>query len=247
MLIEMPVPVLPLADILYAFKVSSFLSGKVIVFLLFTASIGAWTVMVTKIMEIRQAFDATNRFLSSFRREKHPLSLFIKRASFVGSPLVKVYESACAAISVELEEREPMSGERSFRELDTKNRLSVLQIGAIRNTAERQVADQALRLESKMGFLATAVSCSPLLGLLGTVWGVLDAFSSMAVQGMANLSAVAPGIAAALLTTVVGLLVALPSAVGYNYLASRIRELSVQMDNFTDEFMADIQRTFLRE
>lgn len=98
-----------------------------------------------------------------------------------------------------------------------------------------------------MGLLATAVSSSPMLGLLGTVWGVMDSFVAMAQQGSVNLSAVAPGIAGALLTTVIGLLVAIPSAIGYNLLASRVRTLSVLMDNFADEFMAEVQRHFIRE
>lgn len=75
----------------------------------------------------------------------------------------------------------------------------------------------------------------------------MNAFTGMATQGSANLSAVAPGIAAALLTTVVGLLVALPSAIGYNLLTSQIRNLTVQMDNFADALTADMQRHFIRE
>ena len=98
-----------------------------------------------------------------------------------------------------------------------------------------------------MGYLATAVSMSPMLGLLGTVWGVMESFIAMAQKGMVNLQAIAPGIAGALLTTVIGLLVAIPSAIGYNMLASRVRTLSVQMDNFADEFMAEVQRQFVRE
>jgi biopolymer transport protein ExbB/TolQ len=69
----------------------------------------------------------------------------------------------------------------------------------------------------------------------------------MAEQGSANLSAVAPGIAGALLTTVVALIVALPSAIGYNMLTSQIRNLTVQMDNFADALVADMQRSFIRE
>jgi biopolymer transport protein TolQ len=131
--------------------------------------------------------------------------------------------------------------------LENKTSLNLLQLNAVRNAAERQIADQQLGLESKMGFLSTAVSASPLLGLLGTVWGVLDSFTQMALQGSANLSAVAPGIASALLTTVVGLLVAIPSSIGYNMLLAQIRTMAVQMDNYADEFMSQLQRTFIRE
>ena len=232
---------------IYAFQTSNFLSGKLIVFILFGASILAWSVMVSKASELRKAYDASKQFLHAFRHEKHPLGLFIKRHNFSESPLFKVYESACTAVSIELDARGNNDAELFTRSMDPKMKLSPLQVSAVRNAAERQIADQILELENKMGFLATAVSSSPLLGLLGTVWGVLDAFSDMAVKGMANLSAVAPGIAGALLTTVIGLLVALPSAIGYNYLASRIRTLSVQMDNFADEFIAELQRLFIRE
>jgi biopolymer transport protein ExbB/TolQ len=72
----------------------------------------------------------------------------------------------------------------------------------------------------------------------------MEAFGAMGAAGTAMLSAVAPGIAGALLTTVVGLLVALPSSIGYNMLTTRIRRLAVQMDNFSQEFAADVQKQF---
>lgn len=239
-------PVLPLADFLYAFRVSNFLSGKLIIFILFAFSVVAWSVMVTKWLELKRAQVISRHFMDLFRREQHPLGLFLRRQRFPESPLYKVYESACLAIGVELEAKGG-DEELFYKGLEGRTSLSVMQIGAVRNAAERQIADQQLTLEGKMGFLSTAVSASPLMGLLGTVWGVLDAFSQMALQGMANLSAVAPGIASALLTTVVGLLVAIPSSMGYNFLASKIRGQMVQMDNFSDEFMAQLQRTFIRE
>jgi biopolymer transport protein ExbB/TolQ len=91
------------------------------------------------------------------------------------------------------------------------------------------------------------VSASPFLGLLGTVWGVMEAFGGMAASGSAMLSAVAPGISGALLTTVVGLLVALPSAIGYNLLTNKIRRISVQMDNFAQEFISETQNAYVIE
>lgn len=240
------VSLLPLADFMYAFRVSGFLSGKLIIFILLAASVVSWTVMVTKWIELKQAQLETKRFLQAFRREKHPLGLFLRKQKFPSSPLFSIYESACQNLGIELDAR----GEDSqlfHSGLETKTSLNLMQLGAVRNAAERQIADQQLIIESKMGFLSTAVSASPLLGLLGTVWGVLDSFSQMALQGVANLSAVAPGIASALLTTVVGLLVAIPSSIGYNMLISKIRTMAVQMDNYADEFMAELQRTFIRD
>ena len=98
-----------------------------------------------------------------------------------------------------------------------------------------------------MGVLATAVTASPFLGLLGTVWGVMESFSAMAKTGSVQLSAVAPGIAGALLTTVIALLVALPSAIGYNMLTTRVKELHVQTDNFAQELIAEVQRHYRKD
>ena len=239
-------PLMPLADFLYAYRVSSFLSGKLIIYILLAFSVVAWTVMVTKWTELKQAQLETKKFLQAFRREQHPLGLYLRHQKFPASPLFQIYVGACQALGIELEARG--EDDELFKSgLEGKTSLNLMQLGAVRNAAERQIADQQLGLESKMGFLSTAVSASPLLGLLGTVWGVLDSFTQMALQGVANLSAVAPGIASALLTTVVGLLVAIPSSIGYNMLIAKIRTMAVQMDNYADEFMAQLQRTFIRD
>lgn len=236
----------PVADVVQAFRDSNFLSGQLIVVVLIVASILAWTVMVSKYRELQNAQRSSDRFIAAFRREAHPLAMFLRSQKFPDSPLYRVYEAGCTALGAEVGETgrapELLLDEDRIRRIE----LSSLQVEVIRRVTERTVADQALVLESRMGHLMTAVSASPMLGLLGTVWGVLDAFGAMAVKGMANLSAVAPGISGALLTTVVGLLVALPSSIGYNLLAGRIRTLAVQMDNFSQEFVAEIQRAFSR-
>lgn len=242
------IPYLPLANMWTAYQTSSFMSGKLIVLILIGASVVAWTVMVTKYKELKAAQEGSRRFQAAFRNEAHPLSLYLKRKEFPESPLYKVYEAGCVAIGGELSDgRGPGSDLFSAGSRLESHRLNQLQIEVVRRATERTVADQALLMEGKMGFLATAVSASPLLGLLGTVWGVLDAFGAMAVSGAANLATVAPGISAALLTTVVGLLVALPSSIGYNLLTNRIRQIAVQMDNFSQEFVAELQRTFVQE
>ena len=106
---------------------------------------------------------------------------------------------------------------------------------------EREVSDQILILEEKIGLLATAVSVSPFFGLFGTVWGVMIAFCGVAAKGRADISALAPGVSGALLTTVVGLLVAIPSLIGYNLLTITIRKITVYMDNFVEEFIAKVK------
>lgn len=236
----------PVADFIQAFRNSNFLSGKLIVIILVVASMVAWTVMVSKYMELRRAQRSSDRFVAAFRREGHPLSMFLRNQAHAESPLYRVYEAGCESLGAEVGEQNSSATLLLNDERIQRIELSPLQLEVIRRVTERTVADQALVMESRMGHLMIAVSASPMLGLLGTVWGVLDAFGAMALKGMANLSAVAPGISGALLTTVVGLLVALPSSIGYNILAGRIRTLAVQMDNFSQEFVAEIQRAFSR-
>lgn len=236
----------PLANLIFSFHQSN-LPGKIIVLLLFVGSIYAWSIMVTKFIELRRAREATFRFLAAFRKEVNPVTVFLRRQKFPESPLYAVYEKACVTLGGELEALGLNSDDLFVANFSPETQtLSPHQFEQIRNETERNVADLSLILERRMGILATAVNASPFLGLLGTVWGVMEAFTGMAIVGTATLSAVAPGIAAALLTTVMGLLVALPSAIGYNLLAGQIAELQVQTSNYAKEYMDKIGTMFLR-
>ena len=95
-----------------------------------------------------------------------------------------------------------------------------------------------------MGVIATVVALSPMLGLLGTVWGVLDAFYEMGSSGSANLATIAPSISSALVTTVVGLLIAIPGVVAFNRMNATIRNLTSDMEGFADELIGRIACEF---
>jgi biopolymer transport protein TolQ len=117
----------------------------------------------------------------------------------------------------------------------------------VKRTLERTVAQQALKLESGLIMLAIAVSGAPFLGLLGTVWGVMSAFSYVAMKGKADLATMAPGVAAALITTVAGLLVAIPSMFGYNWLVHNLRVATVELDNFAQELVSHMETEYMQE
>ena len=220
--------------------------GKLIIIVLVAFSVVAWGIMLSKWVELREGERSSERFLRTYRAEGNPISLYLKRSNFGGSHLHAIYSRSCKALGMQLSPAGADESELFIGDIGTKvYQLSAVQVEVVRNVSERNVADQALLLEKNIGLLATAVSTAPFLGLLGTVWGVMEAFSGMALTGAPTLSAVAPGISAALLTTVVALLVALPSAIGYNLLTNQIRRISVQMDNFAQEFTADIQHTYM--
>ena len=234
----------PPGNLLKIFWQADAVAGKGFVVLLLMASVYCWSVMVAKGRELRTALEQSKRFQELYRQQESPLSLFLSHTPAPSCPLSSIYQGACKAMAQEVESRsDAAQGQAAASAL----RLNPYQVTAVRNAAERSIADEALKLEEKMGWLATAANTAPLLGLLGTIWGVMETFSSMGEQGNASIAAVAPGISSALLTTFFALIVAIPSAVGYNRLTERCRTLAVQMDNFADELMSDVQRAYMRD
>ena len=213
--------------------------GQFIVWLLFLGSILTWTIMVEKALSLRRAKRSSLDFIRLFRGEKFPLRLLSRSARNI-SPVAAVYEHGALKL-LEFNDIPIEFADQYGSSRHPVKKLSTAEIETVRSSLERSVADQILQIEDKMGLLATAVSASPFFGLLGTVWGVMMAFCGMASHGRADISAIAPGVSGALLTTVVGLLVAIPSLIGYNLLANTIRQLTVYMDNFVEEFMAKIK------
>lgn len=237
---------LPVAGVIYSFQISDGV-GKAIVLFLVLASIAVWTIMIAKHLELRRAEKADQLFIHAFDRQENPLEIFVRGPAHPLSPLARVYAAACVAVKREFESQ-ARKQHRALNQIDlSQERLTALQIDAIRKVAECAAADQILLLEDQMAMLGSAYTIAPMLGLFGTVWGVMVSFEAMGKQGMANLSAVAPGISSALLTTVVGLVVAIPSAFGSNKLNEKIRFLSIQMENFSEKFAARLQQSFLYE
>ncbi len=238
---------MPIGNAFTAFGQSDIV-GKGIVLVLLAGSIVAWTVMLTKMRQLRKAQRESDRFIAKYRSEKEPMAVFLQRLRFEGSPLYRIYDKTCDELGA-IVEATGTQPEDLFMGGVANERFHITQFDAngLDAVAERTTAVEALLLEERMGFLAIAVSSAPLLGLFGTVWGVMIAFGGMALSGSAMLSSVAPGISGALLTTVVGLVVAIPSTVGYNLLGAKIRRLCVDMENFAQQLMTDIERKYVRQ
>jgi biopolymer transport protein ExbB len=115
--------------------------------------------------------------------------------------------------------------------------LSTRSIQAIRASLDGSYVRENHKLNSGMVFLTISIAGGPFMGLLGTVIGVMITFAAIAATGEVNISAIAPGLAAALVATVAGLLVAIPALLGYNYLTSRMRTVTSDMQIFIDEFV----------
>lgn len=229
-----PLP-LPPATIMYAFSQSDGFA-RAIVLLLFLLSIYVWTIMVEKGLVVSRARKGAKRFLTRFGEAASTLDLGLQIEQFEG-PVVDVYEAGLNEV-MDILQVDPQLVEQYCRQRALPRPLTPHEIDKVRSTLERTVASQLMALESRLGLLGTAVTVSPFLGLLGTVWGVMMAFCGMAQQGRPDINAMAPGVSGALLTTVVGLVVAIPAVVGYNLIADAVRRTTVEMDNFVEDFVA---------
>lgn len=220
------------------------LPGKLIMLFLFVGSIFSWSVMITKIRVVQQAKQQGAEFLSRFRAQRQPLRLYEERERFEGSPVFQVYKAGCRELTYQILGSAEV--DETFRaRLEDAPPISPAQMRVVQTAMERAVGENALRLEAQMILLATAVSGAPFLGLLGTVWGVMDTFSDVAAAGSASLAAMAPGVSSSLITTVTGLLVAIPAMFGYNFLVTSIRAMTVGMDNFAAELASACEHRYV--
>lgn len=225
------------SDLFYAIEKST-PEGKAIIIVLVIFSIFAWSVMAQKAMQMRRAKKLNRYFEAEFRTQKNVLGVYDRRIQVPECPLFMVYQEGCGELDTRL--KSPMSEAR-------KRFVSLKAMEHVKRTLESAVARESLKLESGLILLAIAVSGAPFLGLLGTVWGVMSAFSYVAMAGRADLATMAPGVAAALVTTVAGLLVAIPSMFGYNWLVHNLRVLTVELDNFAQELVSKMETEYLEE
>ena len=212
--------------------------AKVIIFCLVLFSILAWSVMIAKAIQMRRAKRLNVFFSSEFRTQKSVLDVYDRRVQADGCPMFMVYQAGSQELDARLKGPEG-SGRKSL--------VSLKGMEHVKRSVENSVAQESLKLESGLILLAIAVSGAPFLGLLGTVWGVMSTFGHIAMQGSANLTAMAPGVSAALITTVAGLLVAIPSMFGYNWLVHNLRVLTVELDNFAQELASKMETEYLQE
>ena len=240
--------------LLWAFQQAD-LQGKVIVVLLCVGSALTWTLMLSKWQQFRRARKTGSAFLVQFRRERDPLHLYINNYELPDCPLYNIYRLGAEEVSSRFGNGAKQSS-GSFKTAGanstalasesetTVTGTGVVNLDTLRNVLGRAIDTEVLQLEQHVSWLSTAVQGGPFLGLLGSAWGVMSVFAQMGIYGTVRLGAVAPGISAALLATVVGLLVAIPSLFGFNWVAQRIRHQTMELENFADEFLSAVEHNY---
>ena len=214
------------------------IEAKGIIVCLAIFSIIAWSVMIAKALQMRRAKKLNSFFNAEYRTQKNVLEVYDRRVQADGCPLFVVYQVGSVELDTRLKNPDG-NGRKKF--------ISLKGMEHVKRSLENTVAQESLKLESGLILLAIAVSGAPFLGLLGTVWGVMDTFGGIAQSGSASMAAMAPGVAAALITTVAGLLVAIPSMFGYNWLVHNLRVLTVELDNFAQDLVSKMETEYLEE
>ena len=195
---------------------------------LMIASLASWTVIFGKLFGLRRTRAANEEF---------------EREFWVGKNLNELYADAAKRPDGAPMERIFASGMREFMKLRERR---VTDAGALLDGARRAMRASFQReldtIEANLSFLATVGSVSPYVGLFGTVWGIMHAFTGLAALEQVTLATVAPGIAEALVATAIGLFAAIPAVVAYNRFAHDIDRIAIQLETFIEEFSNILQR-----
>lgn len=216
----------------FAFEKAT-LEGKITIGTLILVSLFSWTVILTKVRQLWIAKREGKRFFEAYRAARNPLELFRRQESFEGAPAFHLYLAGAEELEFHLKNHSVQVGQES--------RVSGASFETVKVALERTASAEALSLEKGMVVLSTAVAGGPFIGLLGTVWGVMETFSGVARANSASLTAMAPGVAGALIATVIGLLVAIPAMFAYNFMVTSIRAITQELDAFATEFATAVE------
>lgn len=221
------------------------LLAKIIYFILAALSVTAWAIIIRKLRLLRRCRKGSLAFGGLYRKgRRNPLALqrhLLAEKGLLPSPQSVVFLKGCEELRHQLERGSGQDADNETRKISTH------QLGVIEKKLVAAEDKFFLDLEHPLIHLATTISVAPFLGLLGTVWGILVAFQEMGRQASTGMTAFGPGISEALVSTVSGLLVAIPALLGYNYIGSRIREMAGDTAHFTSDFLALIEKEYVRE
>ena len=225
--------------------------GKGVLLTLLFFSIASWTIIFLKWRTLRRAVSDSERFNQRFRASSNLYALFEEAKTFPYASTAAVFREGYRELSHLLKGNPgPSAATGRGREGGVavlEEEVSVTDaLDRIRRAARHASIKQISELEGSLIFLATTGSVTPFIGLFGTVWGIMNAFAAIGIQGSASLAVVAPGIAEALINTAAGLLAAVPAVIAYNYLLNRIKAVASMLDLFGLEFLGIAERLLLR-
>ena len=229
-------PMLASGALQFAFEKAT-LEGKLTIGALLILSLFSWTVILTKFRQLYIARKWSKRFFAEYSNTRDPLDIKRKGGDFEGAPAYQLYIRGADELEYHLK--------NNPKAVNGQHRISTAAFDAVKVTLEEAAATEAMALEKGMIVLSTAVAGGPFIGLLGTVWGVMETFAGIAKANSASLTAMAPGVAGALIATVIGLLVAIPAMFGYNFMVTTIRGITQELDGFASRYATQIEHVYV--
>jgi biopolymer transport protein ExbB/TolQ len=229
--------------------------GKVTVCVLLLLSLFSWTIIITKFRQLLIARQAAKKFFAAYNTTRDPLDIKKRDEAFEGAPAWELYDRGADELQYHLKNNPVQvrpaviqstgDGNTDHLARTVTTKVSPSSFEAVKVVLEEAAAGQAMSLEKGMIVLSTAVAGGPFIGLLGTVWGVMSTFAGIAEKNQASLTAMAPGVAAALVATVTGLLVAIPAMFAYNFMVTTIRHVTQELDGFATRYANQLEHTYV--
>ena len=211
------------------------LPTRLVLSILALASAASWILIFWKAKQFRLVRRQGNRFLQKIERATGLEDAYKSITALPESPYGRVFRQGVNFFSElrpgALREGAPVGAG-----------LSITQLQALKLVLEKEEAEERDELARGLTWLAVMGSVSPLMGLMGTVIGITNTFLGITASGSSNISAVAPGVAEALVTTVAGLAVAIPSVIAYNHFVARLNLVSGELEGFSSEFIGTLAR-----
>jgi biopolymer transport protein TolQ len=229
------------ADSLVQGFIGSNFMGQALVVAQLLGSVVMVAAILGKAKELHFVKMLTRRFKNDFANSSEALEYYVQRRPAPATGIVEIYRQTCDRL---LRLLAPDTQSLVAGKVAGEAALTAREVELVRGTCEHALDEEELRLEHGMGVISTVVALEPMVGLLGTVWGVLDAFAEMGTAGSANLATIAPSISAALVTTVVGLLVAIPGVLAHTALNASVQEILSEMEGTVDDLMGRIACEF---
>lgn len=214
----------------------------IILLILLAMSVISWGVIFMKWKSLKGVADGGARFRAQFRRGRRLSDRLAALEAMRGLPHWRITDAGLReATAFSDQNRGGQSAADAWFDLSPEQKK------AVADTLERVSQEEIGKLEEWTVFLATTASAAPFLGLLGTVWGIMNAFLGIGMTGSASLAVVAPGISEALIATVVGLGAAIPAVVAYNWCVRKLREIGDDFSNLSLQFLTELTRENARE
>jgi biopolymer transport protein TolQ len=212
----------------------------VVLAVLFLASIGCWSIVFSKARLFRRIRRDGDLFLRAFRTGNDLTFIAAAARRFSFSPFARMFR----AVHQQLEDAGNGNHLGPERGIPGAALLSREQI---RHLLHRVQIDEVHRVERGLPFLATTAGVAPFVGLLGTVWGIMQSFHAIGKRGGATLVVVGPGISEALVATAAGLAAAIPAVVAYNHYLNRLRRLEAELESFAEELALVFEHSLSQE